>query len=62
MSHAIAKDMRQHKEKPSNNECIGHPVDSPAWKDFDTMHPSFAADPRNVRFGQEVKGSILLEI
>ena len=47
----IAKDMRWHKEKPSNDDSMAHPVDSPAWKSFDIAHPSFATDPRNVRLG-----------
>ncbi|XP_039140530.1 uncharacterized protein LOC120277753 [Dioscorea cayenensis subsp. rotundata] len=51
MSYNIAKDMRWHKEKPCNNELMGHPVDSPAWKSFDATHPIFAADPRNIRLG-----------
>ena len=28
-----------------------HPADSMAWKSFDELHPSFAAEPRNVRLG-----------
>ncbi|GLT26643.1 hypothetical protein SLA2020_016950 [Shorea laevis] len=28
-----------------------HPVDSYAWKNFDSQHPSFASDPRNIRLG-----------
>ncbi|XP_031105794.1 uncharacterized protein LOC116010498 [Ipomoea triloba] len=49
MSSTIAKYMRWHKEKLCNDESMAHPVDSPTWKRFDVVHPSFAIDPRNVR-------------
>ncbi|KAG6414225.1 hypothetical protein SASPL_126943 [Salvia splendens] len=28
-----------------------HPVDSPTWNKFDTLHPGFAQESRNVRLG-----------
>lgn len=33
-----------------------HPRDSQAWKTFDSLHPEFAADPRNVRLGLATDG------
>ena len=28
---------------------LRHPADGEAWKDFDSMHPNFGSDARNVR-------------
>ena len=33
-----------------------HAVDGLAWKEFDTKHPDFARDPRNVRLGLATDG------
>ena len=33
-----------------------HPCDGEAWKHFNECHPSFAADPRNVRLGLSSDG------
>ncbi|GJV26133.1 hypothetical protein Tco_1378828 [Tanacetum coccineum] len=33
-----------------------HPVDSRAWKNFDTRYPKFTAEPRNVRLGLATDG------
>jgi hypothetical protein len=30
---------------------LRHPADGEAWRAFDTLHPNFASDPRNVRLG-----------
>ncbi|OMO65396.1 Transposon, En/Spm-like protein [Corchorus capsularis] len=53
----IAKYMRWHKEKPSTDESMAHPVDYPDWKSFDAVHPSFAADARSVRLGLATPGN-----
>ncbi|XP_073310221.1 uncharacterized protein [Primulina huaijiensis] len=33
-----------------------HPSDSPAWRHFDEMHPSFASEIQNVRLGMSTDG------
>ena len=35
---------------------LRHLADGEAWKDFDSMHPNFSNDPRNVRFGLSSDG------
>lgn len=47
----LTKDMRWHKNKQVSDGVLRHPVDSLVWKTFDEEHPTFALDPRNVRFG-----------
>ncbi|XP_059291096.1 uncharacterized protein LOC132044618 [Lycium ferocissimum] len=32
-------------------KVLRHPADGEAWKDFDSLHPNFSKDPRNVRLG-----------
>ena len=51
MSMHTATDMRWHKEGRVNDDVMRHPTVGKAWKEFDRMHPDFAADPRNVRLG-----------
>ncbi|XP_020254313.1 uncharacterized protein LOC109831399 [Asparagus officinalis] len=36
---------------PSEDGKMSHPRDSPAWKNFDKLHPIFSQDPRNIRLG-----------
>lgn len=43
--------MRWHDECRTKDHILRHPADSKAWKDFDSKHPDFAVDPRNVRLG-----------
>ncbi|PKU63659.1 Retrovirus-related Pol polyprotein from transposon TNT 1-94 [Dendrobium catenatum] len=43
--------MRWHKEKITKSDVLSHPSDAEAWKHFDRVHPSFAAEPRNIRLG-----------
>ncbi|WMV54979.1 hypothetical protein MTR67_048364 [Solanum verrucosum] len=38
-------------DKRVDDGIMRHPADSMAWKKFDELHPSFAAEPRNVRLG-----------
>ncbi|KAL3849603.1 hypothetical protein ACJIZ3_011485 [Penstemon smallii] len=48
----IAENMRWHKEKRVHEEnALRHPADSEAWIDFDSKHPLFGNDSRNVRLG-----------
>ncbi|XP_019230042.1 PREDICTED: uncharacterized protein LOC109211006 [Nicotiana attenuata] len=43
--------MRWHANERPNDGNIRHPADGEAWKDFDSLHPDFSKDPRNVRLG-----------
>lgn len=51
MSSKTANLMKWHQEGRSKDGKLGHPADSVAWKTFDSLHPNFASDPRNVRLG-----------
>jgi hypothetical protein len=44
-----AIDCRWHDEGRTKDGLLRHPADSPAWKHFDSEHPTFAADSRNIR-------------
>ncbi|KAI0516679.1 hypothetical protein KFK09_009356 [Dendrobium nobile] len=50
-SMSSAGHMRWHKEKIAKSDVLSHPSDAEAWKHFDRVHPSFAAEPRNIRLG-----------
>ena len=50
-SKATANDMRWHKEHNTEEGVMRHCSDSPAWKHFNQIHPSFAVESRNVRLG-----------
>nr|KYP30927.1 hypothetical protein KK1_049591 [Cajanus cajan] len=51
MSSKTAKLMTWHDEGRTKDGKLRHPADSLAWKTFDSLHPNFASDPRNVRLG-----------
>ncbi|XP_073027690.1 uncharacterized protein [Primulina eburnea] len=51
-----AKHMRWHSEHVQDGDTMCHPSDSPAWKHFDTTHPDFALEVRNVRLGLSADG------
>ncbi|XP_060211321.1 uncharacterized protein LOC132638477 isoform X1 [Lycium barbarum] len=51
MSRKTSTLMTWHKDKRVDDGIMRHPSDSMAWKSFDKLHPSFAAEPRNVRLG-----------
>ncbi|XP_060170527.1 uncharacterized protein LOC132601465 [Lycium barbarum] len=51
MSRKKSTLMTWHKDKRVGDGIMRHPADSMAWKSFDELHPSFAAEPRNVRLG-----------
>ena len=56
-SRLTAKQMLWHHTGKSKDEGVmRHPVDGLAWKEFDTKHPDFARDPRNVRLGLAADG------
>ncbi|KAL7208519.1 hypothetical protein ACSBR1_030291 [Camellia fascicularis] len=56
MSKKTAAFMRWHKDKRVDDGVLRHPADGEAWKDFDRLHPTFSADPRNVRLGLATDG------
>ncbi|KAK6277217.1 hypothetical protein POUND7_017540 [Theobroma cacao] len=39
--------MRWHEKSRTKDGKLRHPADSQAWKDFDSLFPDFAANPRN---------------
>ncbi|WMV09410.1 hypothetical protein MTR67_002795 [Solanum verrucosum] len=51
MSTKTSTLMTWHKDKRVDDRIMRHPTNSMAWKSFDELHPSFAAEPRNVRPG-----------
>nr|GEV43422.1 integrase, catalytic region, zinc finger, CCHC-type, peptidase aspartic, catalytic [Tanacetum cinerariifolium] len=56
-SSHTAKEMTWHVTgKCTEPDKMQHPVDGRAWKDFDTKHLDFAAEPRNVRLGLAADG------
>ncbi|KAL4582370.1 hypothetical protein LXL04_006917 [Taraxacum kok-saghyz] len=46
-----AKQMTWHFDHRTEPGFMSHPRDGQAWKHFDSMHPEFACDPRNIRLG-----------
>ncbi|KAL4580636.1 hypothetical protein LXL04_016836 [Taraxacum kok-saghyz] len=44
-----AKQMTWHFDHRTEPGFMSHPRDGQAWKHFDSMHPEFACDPRNIR-------------
>ncbi|XP_019256400.1 PREDICTED: uncharacterized protein LOC109234800 [Nicotiana attenuata] len=50
-SDMTAAHMRWHAEHEVEEGVMRYCSDAPVWKHFDKMHPSFAAESRNVRLG-----------
>ena len=50
-SKATANDMRWHAEHDVVEGKIRHCSNSIAWKHFNTVHPDFTVENRNVRLG-----------
>ena len=50
-SEAIANDMRWHAEHEVIEGEMRHYSDSIPWNHFNTVHPDFAVESRNVRLG-----------
>lgn len=48
--------MKWHAKEWPNDGNIKHPTDGEAWENFDSLHPDFARDPRNVRLGLSSDG------
>ncbi|XP_060200861.1 uncharacterized protein LOC132629147 [Lycium barbarum] len=51
MCSKTADKLRWHDEERSKDGKLRHPADGQAWKDFDSLHPDFAKDSRNLRLG-----------
>ncbi|GLT99835.1 hypothetical protein SLE2022_172480 [Rubroshorea leprosula] len=51
MSRKTAEHMTWHLNCYNENEKMFHPACGEAWKHFDSTHPEFASEPRNVRLG-----------
>ncbi|XP_059292571.1 uncharacterized protein LOC132046040, partial [Lycium ferocissimum] len=51
MSTKTSSLMTWHHDERVDDGIMRHPADSMAWKSFDELHPSFTAEPRNVRLG-----------
>ena len=43
--------MKWHDEGRTKDFKLRQPANSLAWKTFDSLHPNFASDSQNVRFG-----------
>ncbi|XP_075080438.1 uncharacterized protein LOC107798997 [Nicotiana tabacum] len=56
MCPEIAIAMRWHTNERPNDGNLRHPADGEASKDFDSLHPDFSKDPRNVRLGLSSDG------
>ncbi|XP_019223799.1 PREDICTED: uncharacterized protein LOC109205544 [Nicotiana attenuata] len=48
--------MRWHANERPNDGNLRHPANGEAWKDFESLHPDFSKDPRNVRLGLSSDG------
>ncbi|XP_074307835.1 uncharacterized protein LOC141642788 [Silene latifolia] len=51
MCSEIAEYMTWHFDKRPKDGNLRHPADGLAWKQFDSLYPEFAKEPRNVRLG-----------
>jgi hypothetical protein len=57
ISKKTARHMRWHKEGVrENDQVMGHPSDTEAWKALDDFDPDFTRDARNVRIGLATDG------
>lgn len=50
-SKTTAEHMRWHSEHTPISGSISHPSDGEAWKSFNSTHPTFSIESRNVRLG-----------
>ena len=55
-SNKIAKHMRWYGEHEWDDGVMRHCSNSPVWKHFNTINPSFASEIRNVRLGLSTDG------
>ncbi|GLT40965.1 hypothetical protein SLA2020_150590 [Shorea laevis] len=56
MSGKTVEHMTWHLKCRVDSEILIYPAQSTTWKHFDAVHPSFAANPRNVRLGLATDG------
>ncbi|XP_075077823.1 uncharacterized protein LOC142164229 [Nicotiana tabacum] len=56
MCPETAEAVRWHATERPNDGNIRHPADGDAGKEFDSLHPEFSSDPRNVRLGLSSDG------
>jgi len=51
MSPKTPEHMTLHQSRHAVDRVIVHPSDGEAWKHFNSMHPHFSAESRNMRLG-----------
>ncbi|KAL4563992.1 hypothetical protein LXL04_028041 [Taraxacum kok-saghyz] len=51
-----AKHMTRHDQERPKDGNLRHPADGQSWKEFDSLYPIFAKEPRNVRLGLSSDG------
>ena len=51
MSPRTAEHMTWHQTHDAVDGVMVHPSDGEAWKRFNSVHPDFSAESRNVRLG-----------
>ena len=51
MSPKTVEHMTCHHSYDAVDEVMVHPSDGEAWKHFNSVHPHFSAESRNVRLG-----------
>ncbi|GJW51079.1 uncharacterized protein Tco_0092430 [Tanacetum coccineum] len=51
MSKKMSKEMTWHHDHKTDSNKMVHPSDGKAWKHFDSTHPTFSKEIRNVRLG-----------
>nr|XP_009613390.1 uncharacterized protein LOC104106528 [Nicotiana tomentosiformis] len=56
MCPETAAAIRWHANERPNDGDIRHLADGKAWKNFDSLHPDFSRDPRNIRLGLSSDG------
>ena len=56
MSRRTAEHMTWHQTYDAVDGVMVHPSDSEAWKRFNSVHPNFSAESRNVRLGLCIDG------
>ena len=56
MCSDTAKYMTWHDEGRPKDGNLRHPADAKSWKEFDSLHPQFAKETRNVRLGLSSDG------
>ena len=56
MSPETTNHMKWHANGHMNDGLLRHPIDSKAWKSFDSKYIEFSSEPRNVRLGLATDG------